>query len=80
MIREILKPQKTQLTIDIPESYIGKEIELIVFPISEKIRTERIKKTKKKKSLRGVFSQYANKSKVPLEDSAWHQKVTPSKF
>ena len=35
MIREILKPKDTKLTIDIPESYIGKEVEFIIFPLNE---------------------------------------------
>jgi len=32
-------------------------------------------KQKNKKSLKGVFSKYANRSKVVLEDSAWKNYI-----
>ncbi len=35
MIREIIRPDKGQLIIDIPSEYIHKEIEVLVFPIQE---------------------------------------------
>ncbi len=38
MIREIIKPQYSSFTIDIPSSYINKEVEFIMFPLdSEEI-------------------------------------------
>jgi len=72
MIREILKPKDTKLTIDILESYIGKEVEFIIFPLNEQ---QEMNTTKQKKSLKGVFSKYANSSKVVLEDSAWKNYI-----
>jgi hypothetical protein len=62
MIREIIKPQYTSFTINIPTEYIDKEIELIMFPID----TPNISKNKQK-FLKGVFNQYASKSKKALE-------------
>jgi hypothetical protein len=33
MIREIIRPEKEQLIIDIPKAYVNKEIEILVFPL-----------------------------------------------
>ena len=41
-----------------------------MFPLDEKEIIQDIKQ-KKKKSLRGIFNQYANSSKIFLEDNAW---------
>jgi hypothetical protein len=46
MIREIIKPDKEQLTINIPREYIHKEVEILIFPILE----EENKPTKKSTS------------------------------
>jgi len=35
MIREIIKPQQTKIIINIPENYINKEIEFIMFPLQK---------------------------------------------
>ena len=70
MIREVIRPQYTNFTINIPTSYIDREVEFIMFPLDEKEIIQDIKQ-KKKKSLRGIFNQYADSSKISLEDSAW---------
>ena len=75
MIREIIRPQHTNITIDIPTEYIDRDIELILFPIEAKEKMKNSKKSKTKKSLRGIFSQYADKSKIALEDSAWQNHI-----
>jgi len=46
MVRTIVKPDKASISFDIPEKYIGKEIEVIAFEKSE----ESIKKAAKKKA------------------------------
>jgi len=45
-----------------------------MFPREEKETTEE-KKQRNKKSLRGVFNQYADASKILLEDSAWQNHI-----
>ena len=35
MIREILKPTKNQILINIPDDFVNKDLELLIFPISE---------------------------------------------
>lgn len=70
MIREVIRPQYTNFTINIPTSYINREVEFIMFPLDEKEIIQDIKQ-EKKKSLRGVFNQYADSSKLSSEDNAW---------
>lgn len=36
MYREIITPTNTQQTIEFPEEFVGKQIEVIAFPIEEK--------------------------------------------
>jgi len=45
-----------------------------MFPLDEKEITQNIKE-KKRKSLRGVFNQYADNSKISLEDNAWQNHI-----
>lgn len=33
MIREIIRPEKERLIIDIPKAYVNKEVEILVFPL-----------------------------------------------
>ena len=70
MIREVIKPQYTSITIEIPTSYIDKELECIITPLDEK-NTQR----KNSKSLRGVFHKYTDSAKVSLENSAWQDHI-----
>jgi len=72
MIREVIRPKQTNITINIPRNYIGREIEYIIFPLDEK-DVEIVHKSKK--SLRGVFNQYADKSKLALENTAWQNHI-----
>ena len=70
MIREVIRPQSSKVTIEIPDSYIDREIEFTLSPLDEEKVTY-----KHKKSLRGVFNKYAYDTKVALEDSAWQNHV-----
>ncbi len=74
MIREIVKPKDTNLTINIPEDYVGQEIEYIVFPIS-KSSTPKVKNNDGIESLGGILNKYADPSKIELEDQAWKLHV-----
>jgi len=73
VIREVIRPQGVQVTIDIPESYIDREIEFIMFPLDES-QHETHKRTNVT-SLRGVFASHADKEKRHLEESAWQKHV-----
>ena len=70
MIREIIRPKDTNLTINIPEEYVGKRVEYIIFPLEndEKDKDNNIKSIS---SLKGALQQYADPSRIELEDQAW---------
>jgi hypothetical protein len=74
MIREILRPNSNNLTISIPNEYINQEIEFIMFPLNKLEVAEDIKQ-EKQKSLRGIFNQYADSSKISMEDNAWKNSI-----
>lgn len=46
MIREFIKPKQKTISIDIPDDYINKKLELLIFPM-EKIDTPKKKNTNK---------------------------------
>jgi len=64
MIREIIKPIDKNVNIQIPDEYINREIEFIMFPIND----INIQKKRNKKSLKDSFFKYADPSKRVLED------------
>ena len=68
MIREIVKPKDNTLIIKIPQEYIGKEIEYIIFPLKNNKNIEKITDIS---SLGGSLHKYANPDKRKLEDKAW---------
>jgi hypothetical protein len=74
MIREVIRPQYTNYTITIPTSYIDKDVEFIMFPLEDR-EIETHVQEKNNKSLRGIFNQYANSSKIALEESAWQNHI-----
>jgi len=73
MIRKIITPKDNNLIIKIPNEYIGKEIEYIVFPIND----SKIEQSKKVDidSIGGILNKYADISKMELEDKAWELHV-----
>jgi hypothetical protein len=74
MIREVIKPQYTNFSIDIPANYINREVEFIMFPLDEK-ESIQVVKQKNNKSLRGVFNKYADNLKIDLENTAWKNHI-----
>jgi len=77
MVREIIKPTKNSINIQIPDEYINKKLEFIIFPIeeNEKIDKKSYQTQSDIESLGGVFSKYADPSKRDLEDKAWEMHV-----
>ncbi len=39
MLRKIITPNKTNLIFDLPEEFLGKEIEILIFPIPSEMDT-----------------------------------------
>ena len=74
MIREVIRPQYTNFTINIPKSYINREIEFIMFPLDEKEKVQEVKK-QDTSILGGSLNKYANSSKINVENEAWELHV-----
>jgi len=75
-IREIIKPTKNNINIQIPDEYINKKLEFIIFPLDEDEKKRENSSTQNDiESLGGVFSKYADPSKRELEDKAWEMHV-----
>jgi len=59
MIREVIRPQQNSFTINIPNSYIDKEVEFIMFPLDftdkQEIETKNISKQNLTNSLFGAL-------------------------
>lgn len=74
MIREVIRPQQTSITIDIPQSYINKDVEFIMFALDEKDEILHVKQDDLA-SLGGALNKYANQSKIELESNAWEKHI-----
>jgi hypothetical protein len=74
MIRKIVRAEDTNLTINIPENYVGKNIEYIIFPLENETHHKE-DELKSISSLKGILNKYADPSKVELEDQAWKLHV-----
>lgn len=74
MIREVIRPTQNDFHIYIPTEYLNKDVEFIMFPLGEQENVIKIE-TSKEESLRGVFSLYADDTKLDLEDNAWQLSV-----
>jgi len=63
MVRTILKSNKNDLTITLPDNLVGKLIEVIAFEIKEEKATDKPKQPKPKPSqLRGFLSRKSSES------------------
>jgi len=74
MIRQILRPTTREVTIKIPESYVGEEVEFLLFPIGVSAE-ESSTSNAEISSLQGVFHQYANPEKRKIEATAWQDHI-----
>jgi hypothetical protein len=70
MIRTLLVPENQNVSIQLPSSFIGKQVEVIAFTIDEGISETPIKD----KPLTHLASQQvlAKEWLTPEEDTAWH--------
>lgn len=55
MIRTVVTPQNTDLHLSIPKDYIGKQIEVLLFPMDEPMETSPVKKIQWQK-YKGIVS------------------------
>ena len=63
MIRTVITPEKQDISIHVPESYIGKQIEVLMYDIDE-LKQEEVANQKKTADFRGKLNlsdeQYKN--------------------
>ncbi|MCK5293321.1 MAG: hypothetical protein KAJ49_01620 [Arcobacteraceae bacterium] len=74
MIREVIRPQFNNFTINIPNSYIDREVEFIMFPLDEQDKVQEVKK-EDISTFGGSLNKYSDLSKINLEDNAWELHV-----
>jgi len=57
MIRTIIHPDKDSIQLNIPEEYIGKEVEILMFATEEPQKNKSLsEKSKKASSYKGILS------------------------
>ena len=74
MIREVIRPQQTDFHITIPNEYLNREIEFIMFPLDER-QTVQTPEKSSIELLGGTLNKYADPIKRALEDNAWEMHV-----
>jgi hypothetical protein len=69
MIRELIRPEREQVVINIPKEYIHKEVEVLVFPVVQVEETPLNRETSQNLSEFRMLMEQARKSdiKVPKE-------------
>jgi hypothetical protein len=60
MLREIIKPSKRRLTIEIPEQYVNKQIEILILPFFEMDSHLEIEKHEYDEDLQRLFRNAPN--------------------
>ena len=68
MIREIIKPQQNQIILNIPDDYVNKEVEFILFPLEENniIQNKNTSNSKKSNLTSSLFGALKN---IQLKES-----------
>lgn len=74
-VRKIVDGVDLKDVVEIPDSLINRKVEILVFPVDEKTKNK-----KKKKSLSGFLSKYADKNLIEKEENIWYNKAKESKY
>lgn len=69
-VRKVVDGTDLKNIIEIPNSLIDKKVEILIFPIEEKK-----KENKKKKSIAGFLSKYANPDLIEKEENIWIEEA-----
>lgn len=74
MLRELITPMTNDFHITIPNEYIGRQVEFIMFALDE----ERpfLTNNQNIETLGGSLNKYADLSKIELEQNAWELHVS----
>ena len=68
MLRTVLKPKNQNVSINLPDSYIGKQVEILAFTVDEAQKTGASKKPVTHYASEKVLSE---NWLTPQEDEAW---------
>ncbi|KIM10300.1 MAG: hypothetical protein KU37_10910 [Sulfuricurvum sp. PC08-66] len=73
MIREVITPQSTDFYLKIPQEYLNRPVEFLMFALDE----QSVMPTSSSDiaSLAGSLNRYADPTKIALEDGAWEAHV-----
>lgn len=69
-VRKVVNGTDLKDIIDIPDNLINKKVEILIFPIDEKE-----KKRKSKKSLSGFLAKYAKPNLIEKEENVWLEEA-----
>lgn len=70
IIRKVVNGADLVDIIDIPDSFVNKKLEVLVFPFEENKQ-----KRKNKKDLAGILAEYANKDLIEKEKDIWYKEA-----
>ena len=66
-VREIVRAQGRQVTVTVPRSLEGRDVEVIVLPIG----LPRARRQRRTTTVYGCLHRYANPAQIALEKGAW---------
>ena len=69
-VRKVVNGVDLEGVVEMPNSLINRKVEILIFPIDEVN-----KKNRKKKSLSGFLSKYANTSLIEKEENVWFEEA-----
>ena len=69
-VRQVVNGTDLINVIEMPTSLINRKVEILVLPFEENK-----KKSKKKKSLAGFLSKYANNKLIEKENNVWFEEA-----
>jgi len=71
-VRQIVNSNQLD-KIPLPKNFVNRQVEVIIFPVDEKIQADAPKKTIH--DFVGIFEEYQNPDLLPLEKEAWGKAV-----
>lgn len=69
-VRKVINGTELKDIVEIPDSLINRKLEILIFPVEEP-KT----KNKKKKSIAGYLSKYANPNLIEREENVWIEEA-----
>ncbi len=69
-VRKVVNGIDLKDIVEMPSSLVNSKVEILIFPIDEQIKTN-----KKKKSLSGFLSKYANSNLIQKEENVWFEEA-----